>query len=530
MALLLLTGVSGVRAAWATTGDVFKQVYRLYSTGAYAQAVEKLEQINLRQTSPEEKKTISYWRGLCFSKMQSFDQAVDAFQQAVVLGADFRDLQYELGQALYASQQLKPALSAFEKSAVLHYKVGASLYYKGFINQILEEFSVAISTYKAITRLPDDPDKVKEGSLLQIAELELNTAMAEKNDAKKKLRMAKRVIPAFEDVLNFNDSGPAADEARRSLAVLRPQLEDQTQSGPKFENGIPMPARPWFLRSSVDLKYDSNVLYQANGALISVSNTGSGVVKPDLDARYDFIFKKKYVLSPELDVNYTYNTNRTEPSVIANDQLSASFYARSRMEHKVLGAASAMSFDIECNYVLRDYTENNQLPFYSSYINFTYGNRVQFLALGSTSLNLNLKWFSSEDPGQNAFNPGIILSQNFNFGKLALSESFSYDFNSASNTSYNRIDYRLTSALNITDLFWQTFLSIALDLTLVNTEEQIALRGLEKTISPVLTLTKAFKSGFSVNVNFFYTNNISLDQEKYAYSKYVLGVGAAFKI
>jgi tetratricopeptide (TPR) repeat protein len=529
--LLFIAFCLNAQRASADSKKTFAEVYRLYSNGAYAQAVEDLTALNSAALSRDEKIAIAYWKGLCFSKMQSFDKAVVSLQEAAHLGADhtdYKDLQYELGQALYASQSLRPALEAFEKSVKNNYKIGPSLYYKGFINQILEDHSVAISTYKAILRLPDDPDKVKEGSLLQIAELELNTAMAEKNLAKRKVRITKRVIPAFQDVIAFVDSGPAADEARRSLAALLPP--DPYGNGPKFQNGTPIPTHLWAIRAIQDLKYDSNVIFQANNALIQISNTGSMVAKTDVDARYDFIFNRRYVVSPEVDVYYNHNFNQTESTVFSNDMFSVTSYLRSRFEHTVGSAPSAMSFDVEYNYSLRDYLSQHALPYYSSYINFTYGNRVQLIPIGSTSLNLSNKWFYSVIPGQTATNPAAVLSQNFNLGKTALTESFAYDFNFASNPNYNRSDYRISSALNIPEAILKSSLSIAFDFTFVDTQNQYSTRGLEKTISPSLTLTRSFQSGASASFYYSYITNISLDTVTYSYSKNTIGVNFAYRM
>ena len=518
LTLLLVATYFQPQPASADLKVNFVEIYRLFNNGAYAQAVENLSAINVTHLSLDEKIAIAYWKGLCFSKMQTFDRAVTSLQEAVRLGGDYKDLYYELGQALYASQLLRPALAAFEKSVNKKYKIGASMYYKGFINQILEDYSAAISTYKAILRQPDDPDKVKEGSLLQIAELELSTAMAEKNLTKRKARLAKRVIPAFQDVIDYVDSGPAADEARRSLLALQPQIDELQEEKIKFLNGVPISSRSWTARAIQDFKYDSNVIFQPNGTLRQISNTGSPVSRTNVEARYDYILDRRYVLSSEVDVNYTRNLNRTEPAVITNDFLSITGFLRSRLEHTVFSAPSAMTFDLEYNYTLRDYLSLNDLPYYSSYLNFTYGNRIQFLPFGSTSLNLNAKWFFSVDSGQNSSNPAIVLTQNFNLGKIALTESLAYDFNYApNNTIFNRSDYHITSALNIPEVFWKSTLSIVLDLTLVDTQNQFITRGLEKTISPSVTLTRRFNSGVSVNCSYSYTKN-------------VIGVGVVYRM
>ena len=80
------------------------------------------------------------------------------------------------------------------------------------------------------------------------------------------------------------------------------------------------------------------------------------------------------------------------------------------------------------------------------------------------------------------------------------------------------------------DIFWHSSLSTILDVTFVDTRNQFETRGLEKTISASVILNRTFQSGFSMNINYAYTNNISLDSIHYAFSKHVLGCGLAFKI
>ncbi|MFZ9596591.1 MAG: hypothetical protein ACO3A2_11000, partial [Bdellovibrionia bacterium] len=429
------------------------QVYALFKNGAYVQAYEDLMKLPSDSLSHEEKSVLAYWKGICLCRMQEFEKGAFELKAAQRTGARFKDLDYELGQALYATQQLRAALEAFERSIVKKYKLGASMYYKGFIHQILEDDAVAISTYRAILNLPDDEDKVKEGSLLQMAELELNRAMAESDLSRRKTRVKKRVVPAFQAVIDFNSFGVAADEARKSLLSLEAQFA--LNEPPKFANGSWMPVKAWNFRVAQDLKYDSNVVIQANNSILSVANTGSPFTRTEFDLRYDWVWKKKWVFSPEVLVFYIFNSNRNERLVYQNDTLSASAYLRGRLEHFIFSRPAATSFEFEYNHTLRDYRPSYTLEYFNRYYNLVFGNRIQFLKQGSTTLNLNLKWFEHYDGGQTALNPGVVLSQNLSFGNWALTESFSYAVNLANNPFYNRTDYRLSSALNLPEVFWR---------------------------------------------------------------------------
>ncbi|MFZ9596222.1 MAG: hypothetical protein ACO3A2_09105, partial [Bdellovibrionia bacterium] len=76
---------------------------------------------------------------------------------------------------------------------------------------------------------------------------------------------------------------------------------------------------------------------------------------------------------------------------------------------------------------------------------------------------------------------------------------------------------------------WRVNLSLSLDLTLTDTQNQFATRGLEKMINPALTFTRWLGKDFSVSLNYAYINNISKDQNYYAYSKHIFGGGLIYR-
>ncbi len=503
------------------------QIYPIYNKGAYSEAVDALNKINAIHSS--DRALLLYWKGLCYNHMLAYAQAIPAFQGAVKLGAKYNDLQYEMGQALYANQQLKSAREAFKKSAAQGYKKGASTYYVGFISQILEDYTTAANAYQSIQGFQDDPENVKQAALFQISEMEVALIEKEIDLDKKKLKLKKKVFPALSKVIDYDRFTPIAEQARQILSNLKKQMGADEIS--KFHNGVPMAINRWYIKSSQDIKYDTNVLTKADQSLLQISNTGSGLSKTEVYSKYEYVLDRRWALAPEIDMAYMKYFNQEEPLVFQNDNLSITSAIRTRLEHVYSNAPAAMNFDMEFNLLLRDWQQDHSLPFYSRFYNFTLGERVSFFKVGSTILSVNMKLYSNEDVGQNALNPAITLTQNFKVGRMnGLSVTLSSDYNRARDDYWDRIDYRLTTSLNLPVWVEKIDFSFIFDFMFVNTMNQFATRGYEKTINPSILLTRSLSNNLYINLNYSYTKNISLDLQNYAYSKSVMGLGVGCRL
>lgn len=482
----------------------------------------------MKGESPEDVALLSYWQGLCYNRTQVFDKAIEALEKALPLEGKYPDLEYEYGQALYASQKLKPAREAFKKSAYHGYKPGASQYYVGFLSQILEDYTTAMEFYRLIQTQSGDPDKVKQAALLQIAEIELTLAGLDRDPNRRFRRYRGRVTLALKKVIQFDETSPLAQQAKEKLLSVQNKLD--ADSIPRFKNGVPIATQPWVVKLSEVFSYDSNVLTRADQSLIAVSNQGSSTTRTEIFGKYEWIVRQ-WSISPELDVNYSQFTNRTEPLVFQNDNMTLDTVMKTRLEHIYDGKPAAFSADLAYNITIRDWTQTNRLFWYSRFYSLTLGERLQFFSFGSTLANANLKLFSNADDNQNAIIPAATVTQNFNLGQNAgISLSFTYDSNIARNPINDRRDYRSFVSLNLPEFTSQTDLSLSLSYTVVDTVNQSPTRGTETMINPSISLTRTFIKGFSGTLNYSYTNNISLDLQNYGYSRHVLGLNALYQL
>ena len=225
----------------------FSQIYALYKKGVYAQAIEALTALEKKSNAGINE----YWLGLCYARLQNFESSSQHFEKASRLGFQAEDLDYELGQALYATGKIKPAQEAFKRSKEKKYKVGPSLYYIGYIQQSLEDYQGALNSYNEIQKSKEDPDHIKQSALLQVAEIRFTQA----SGAKDKLRT--EIIPIFRKVRDFDATTPIGLQAQRRIQEIYQTI---SAAIPRFKNGSPISAQPGYLKFSEDFKYDSNVI------------------------------------------------------------------------------------------------------------------------------------------------------------------------------------------------------------------------------------------------------------------------------
>ena len=125
---------------FAAAGENLAVIYGLYKQGAYSLAIEKLTRF---KAETKTRAVAEYWIGLCQNRLQSFDAAIISFNNAIKAGINAEDIYYELGQAYYATKDLRAARETFRRSIAKGFKPGPSYYYVGFTSQVLEDYEVA---------------------------------------------------------------------------------------------------------------------------------------------------------------------------------------------------------------------------------------------------------------------------------------------------------------------------------------------------------------------------------------------------
>lgn len=521
---MIIPGIRGGSIAFGAADASMSEAYRAYKRGSYQQALETLQ--GMTTATREDQGILEYWKALCQSRLQRFEEAIGGFDRATRLGAKIEELQFERAQALYSLGKMRPAREAFEASASQGFKRGVSLYYQGYISQLLEEYPAALSAYGAIVSFKQDPEKLRSPALLQMAEVRLAQAQAVGDDRARGGLIRRQVIPAFHRAYRSDPEGPTGAAARERVSELQASLRGDV---PRMINGVPVPERPWWARISQSVLYDSNVVTQADDAVTAVSNTASPVSRTSAGFKYEHVLSPRWVLAPDLDISYSRHLDRSTPEVTQNDSLSFHSALQGRLEHTWLDKPAALMAEVEFAYSLRDHNQLERLQFYSRSVSFNLGERFHLLSSGSTTLQVTYKFLTHEDPLQSAVGPGVVATQNLRLGeKGTFFGLLGADYSRARGAEYDRMTYRLATGVGGNDLLWGIDAHLSLDISIIDPRNQRASRGWEKSITPSLLLKQPLGNHLSASLSYSFTKYYSLDSQNYAHSRHVGGLGLSY--
>ncbi|MGZ3656880.1 MAG: tetratricopeptide repeat protein [Bdellovibrionota bacterium] len=518
LVVLLFTGVPARAAMNEQNQKILSEAFALYSKGAYSQAVEKAGQIH--GEDQETRAQVEFFLGSTEAKMQAFDKATEAFHKAIAAGSKEPSIHYDYGQALFATQQLKEAEGEFRKSIVHKFKMGASAYYIAYIRSVLDDKAGARDFYQRIGKLSSDPDKVKQSSLLQIAELSFEDASALKDDPKKK-ELRKKMLEGEVQALyrrarDFDPATPIAEQARARLAEIEGQLEELVD---RMRNGNPLPRQRWSLLLSQDLTYDSNVITQADQALIQVSNADALISKTGFLAKYQFAWLKTFSFIPELGSSITYHSRRSTPSVYQNDNISISPALRTKYEHWSGGKPATMQLDLDFNLMLRDYLKAHQFPFYTRYYQGALSERVKWFNTGNTTLKAAMKFTEYYDPAKNNYAPTVSLTQLIGIGSKSLVNTVSFDYQHARDDTNDERNYKYRGSMNFAAVIEKIDITPAVSVGVKDTMKQKGTRGNETNLAPNVALTRPFTKQLDGTLEYTWTKNFSKSKDVYQYTK-----------
>lgn len=528
-----------------TKEEALKQFLGEFQRGSYSQGLETLKKVPARDAGDL---TIQYWSGMCESKLQKFAKVPGYLAQVVKKDSkgEFQDAPYVLGQAYYAIQDFKKAKTAFQKSADGNYKVGASLYYIGYIENLTSEDDRALKTFDRVLALPASDSEMKQAAAFQVGEVYFERAqkMATKkaeDKAKQKELFKTQAIPAYQRTIAIDPQGPLALQSTGRIVEIQQKFgialeapketqKDGKNEIPRTNNGTPLPVNAWVIRATQDFKYDTNIVNQSDGKLVKVSYTGAALSKTGFFSKYEFILKNQVAVTPELSADYTIHSQRKNPTIFSNDATNISPAVRGRWDHMLFNEKAAGLPEYEFNLSLRDFKNQHTQSFYSRSHNIVLGERFKILSFGETTVKASYKISTNNNDGKNFTAPKGNISQNWGLGNYVLTTGYAFEAQQAVDTTNHQRTSTFNASFGLPNLFWSTNVDFSFALTLTDTMNQYATRGLEKTYAPGVTLTKNIdKAGkFGVNLSYNFTKNSSDDKQSYDYTKSVIGLGGQY--
>ncbi len=488
---------------------------QFYKSGQYAKAILALEKIDLDEKSKGEK---FYLLGQCFSRLQEFDKAITNYERALKEGNSHEDLYYQYGQALYASNELQKARSAFTESANRKFNTPASTYYVAHISQILEEYSQAKESYTTLLKNKDADNKIKQISKFQLGET-LLALMREKNTKQDALEkhVEKYVLPLMKQALSADKTAAIAADIRQRIA----ELEKEFNLDPNLLlNGRKISPKRYSAYLFQKIKYDDNITLTNEENNVTQSKKESFIFESEAYGKYDFVFKKRFIISPEIRINFVQNSDQDSPEVFQNDTSSLNFNLKNKYEHTMFMAPASMLFDIEYGRNDKAWQQKHKREHYADAFTFSIGELFSYFSFGDSSIKLRFKDYKGENTTISNRTKSLSADQTFVLPTQHLFIAFfEADFidnynNSATNTnSYlGRFDYIIPEILPTYTL------DFALAMTVTDTKEQKASRGTEFTLNPSLDLSKQISERFKIAVNYDFTKSNS-KQPDYKYTK-----------
>jgi tetratricopeptide (TPR) repeat protein len=500
----------------AQQNQIFKTSFGYYQLGKYQTTIEELKQTENLQganLSKSQQGLIAYWKGLCYNRIKDFENASIEFSKALGLDYSPVDINYEYGQALYASEKLAEARLQFRESLRKKFKRAVSLYYIAYLSNALGEKKKAISFYKAVDKLSDEEAKeIKQAAEMQIADIYLE--QVEKHpDAFRAVEST--IIPQYREALAIDPDSILAQQIERKIRELQLKYDLILL---KLRNGRPTLQPPYFMRVALDGGVDSNVTFSPKEQEVTASKQSAPFLKTDAMGRYTFYQSDYFSFSPEIRFNYTKYFSE-EQDVYRNDNYLVAPAVRTSYEHELWKRPASFLVDYDFNQVQRDIDGEKKLTFASRSHTFMLGERFNYFSWGESILRLRRRQFDSYEDSGDSTTTSLVFEQirNFSLNTLLLYASFDmlrvrenfYD----SNSQTIRADFIFS---RFQDYFTP---SIGFGLTLVNPYNNTD-RGLEYLLNPNLRLSKTFGKSWRGNLKADFQDYSSKDTENYAYQKY----------
>ncbi len=469
--------------------------------------------------------TVRYWKGLVRFKQQKFDKAIINFSRAKKLGATAKDLNYQLGQSYYAAQKLEPAIKAFTDSAkISKYKISASAYYIGYIHQLRDENKAALSYYERISRMNEDPDKVKQPALYQIAEIKFDQIKGIKDKNKRANLLHRDVLPLYENAYDLAEESSAGKESKARIDYIEKEFRRFRRTGKKKSN--------WKFKFENDIRYDSNVITRADDAVVSVAGESSMVNKFTARAAYSRKLSNRWSLSSNIKGSAKIYTERSTPEIYKNDTAVLSFGISASAKNDLLADNSLHTFGYDFNHTLQDHTRTHSLDYFSKTHSVYFQETLRLWNAGPTKLKITWKFFGNHIPTSENFQFQFYGNQKIKLGKkLNLSTTLQTTWLFGKTTNSDTIRYELNNRLPIpledTDLTIIPYLG----LSFLDTKEQRAARGWEKKVNASVTgrLNINRESRYIVKLGYDFTRNFSQDTNNQQFTRHEVFLSGAYR-
>ena len=500
----------------------FKKANALYSESRYEATDEELTDVERRLKTSEDAEdllgVLYYWQGIVANRLNDFPKAISGFDKAIKLGFDSPDINYELGQALYANETMKRARAQFAKSYKKKYKRGVSLYYIAYISKEIRDFKKAHKFFKMIEKLPaEEAAEVKQAAEMQVADMYYEKAVNHPDEFRV---MENHVVPAYEKALKIDDKSNLAPIIREKITAIQRKYDLLYF---QLRNGRPVLRPPYFLRASQEIGYDSNVIFSPNETIVSKSKQHSQFSRTDMFGRYTFYHHDYFSISPELRATNTYYFNRV-PEIYRNDNRVYAGAIRTSYEHDLMGRPAATLFDFDYNEVKRDINQKKRLQFNSSSLSFMAGQRFSFWERGESVLRLRWRRFDSYNDISDSKTISLSFEQVVAFSLDTLLIYTSIDRARVENDNFDTNAFTVRGDLILSRFREYVTPIIGVGVTRVDPVNLRSFRGIETLVNPSARLIRNIGKNWRAILKYDNQKYDSKDQLLFSYKKETYGL------
>lgn len=485
-----------------------ENVESLFSAGNYSKVITLLEQAN---DNPDK----LYYLGISYSRLQDFDKAINYFRKAITSQTKKKDIYFELGQALYATNDLKEARNAFTSSVENSFNIASSLYYIGHISQLLEDYRKAYTAYKQIIK--DHPTEIK---IVQIAQFQLAETMLELLKDKKASNINKYILPLLKEAETTDPTTSVVSE----IKIRYQELLVQYKLDPNvLENGRRVSSRRWEASISQKLKFDDNITLSSFENELTQSKKESFIFETNAIYQYMFIYQKMFTITPQINLSYIQHSDQIHSDVFQNDAFILNLSLKNKYEHLAFNKQASLIFDIDYSKTSKDFNKVHKNEAYSKALGFSLGESLSFFNAGDSTLRFKRKEYQGTNTNINNYTYELSLDQTWAFNNQNIlifmlngSRVDNYNYTLMNTDSYLiRLDYIMP------EIFINHTLGMALAFTTTDTKQQKATRGTETTLNPSIDITRNITQAFKASLNYDFTVNKSLSTD-YTYNKSII--------
>lgn len=496
----------------AGSNTLYAKASSFFTQGKYESTLEELVSLEKTNLDNNQLGLIAYWKGICYNRVQNYPLAIESFDKSLGLAYSPKDLNYEYGQALFASEKLQEARLQFRESLRKKFKRGVSLYYLAYISKELGDFKKAVTFYKAINRLGEEGKDIQQAAQVQIGDIYLQQVVKTKDSYRS---VEKYVIPQYRYALGLNEQSVIAPTIREKILNLQRKYDLLLFN---MRNGRPVFNPPYFIRASTEIGMDSNVTFSPAETTIAKSKQSSLFGKADFLGRYTFYFEDYLSVAPELRFNRTYYFNR-EPEIFRNDNYLISPALRVAYEHSLWERPASILLDYDFGSARRDVNAREELDFSSRSHTITIGERFNFFASGESIIRLRQRLFESYQSESDSKTTSLIMEQVKALDAHTLLFYLSYDSTKVKSDIFDNdsLTFRTDFIMGrLGNLFTP---SLGLGLSSIDPVNDRSNRGRELLINPSARISRMFGRRWRGNLKYDYQDYQSKDTDQFAYKK-----------